>query len=34
MSKAVEMFVGARVLMSFGPAIVVEIGRHCVRAWK
>lgn len=30
MSKAVDLFVGARVLMSFGPAIVVELGRHGV----
>ena len=30
MSKAVEVFEGARVLMSFGPAVVVEVGRHGV----
>ena len=30
MSKAVELFVGARALMSFGPAVVVELGRHGV----
>ncbi len=30
MSKAVELFESARVLMSFGPGVVVEIGRHGV----
>ncbi len=30
MSKAVELFVGARVLMTYGPAVVVELGRHGV----
>lgn len=30
MSKAVELFVGARVLMAFGSAVVVELGRHGV----
>ena len=30
MSKAVELYVGARVLMSYGPAVVVELGRHGV----
>jgi putative transposase len=29
-SRAVELFEGARVLMSFGPALVVEVGRHGV----
>lgn len=30
MTKAVELYVGARVLMSYGPAIVVELSRHGV----
>jgi hypothetical protein len=30
MSKAVELYVGARVLMTHGPAVVVELGRHGV----
>ena len=30
MSKAVELYVGARVLMTYGPAVVVELGRHGV----
>lgn len=30
MSKAVELFVGARVLMAVGPSAVVEMGRHGV----
>lgn len=30
MSKAVELFVGARVLMAVGPSVVVEMGRHGV----
>ena len=30
MSKAVELFESARVLMSFGPGVVAEIGRHGV----
>jgi len=30
MSKRVEMFEGARVLTAFGPAVVVEVGRHGV----
>lgn len=28
MSKPLDLHVGARVLMAFGPAVVVEIGRH------
>jgi len=27
-SKAVELFVGARILTTFGPVVVVELGRH------
>ncbi|MFZ1618425.1 MAG: hypothetical protein WAT41_13830, partial [Flavobacteriales bacterium] len=30
MSKAVELYVGARVLMTYGPAVVMELGRHGV----
>lgn len=28
--KSIELFVGARVLMAFGPSVVVEVGRHGV----